>query len=74
MGERQGVSVEEALIAYTVGGAYGSREEALKGKLVPGMLADMVVLSADPRTVDPDDIGKITVQQTVLGGDVRYEA
>jgi predicted amidohydrolase YtcJ len=42
--------------------------------LRPGALADIVVLSADPRTVDPDDIRKITVQQTILGGDVRYEA
>jgi predicted amidohydrolase YtcJ len=74
MADRQGISVEEALIAYTFGGAYGSREERLKGTLRPGALADIVVLSADPRTVDPDVIRKITVQQTILGGDVRYEA
>ncbi len=74
MSESQGITIQEALIAYTAGGAYGSKEERIKGKLQPGMLADMVVLSADPRSVSLDELPKIAIQQTVLGGDVRFEA
>lgn len=74
MSDGQGISIEEALIAYTAGGAYGSKEELLKGRLLPGMLADMVVLSADPRTVEPSDLPGIAVQQTILSGEVRYQA
>lgn len=74
MSDGQGISVQEALIAYTTGGAFGSKEEQIKGMLREGMLADMVILSADPRVVDFDDIPEIDIQQTVLNGQVRFEA
>ena len=38
------------------------------------MLADLVVLSADPITVSPDEIGAIEVRGTVLGGEIEFEA
>ena len=44
----------EALRAYTVGSAYASREEHVKGSVAPGLLADLVVLSEDPTAVSPD--------------------
>ena len=50
-GPEQALSVEQALHAYTVGGAYASFEEDVKGSISPGRYADFVVLSADPRDV-----------------------
>jgi predicted amidohydrolase YtcJ len=38
------------------------------------MLADLVVLSADPVTVSPDEIGAIEVVGTVVGGEIAFEA
>src|SRR5437899_10358148 len=51
-GASQRVTVDEALRINTMNGAYASREEAIKGSITAGKLADFVVLSADPHTVD----------------------
>ena len=59
-------SVEEAIKSYTVEGAYASFEEAAKGAIETGMLADFVVLDADP--FKAKEIGKISVAATVSGG------
>ena len=69
----QRVSLETALAAYTRSGAYASFEENLKGTLAPGMLADLVVLSADPFRISPTDIHKIRVGMTVFDGRLIYE-
>jgi predicted amidohydrolase YtcJ len=71
-GANQKISVEEALKLYTLHGAYASFEENLKGSIEVGKLADLVVLGADPRTVDPNTIKDIPVQQTIVGGKVVY--
>jgi predicted amidohydrolase YtcJ len=72
-GANQKVSVEEALKLYTINGAYASFEEDLKGSLEPGKLADVVVLGADPREVDPMTIKDIPVERTIVGGRTVYE-
>ena len=64
----QKISVGEALRAYTSGAAYAAFEEREKGALEPGKLADFVVLSADPFEAAPEEIEKIGVEQTVVGG------
>lgn len=64
----QKISVEEALYAYTVNGAYASFEEAIKGSLQPGKLADFVILSDDITSIDPDMIRNTVVLQTYVGG------
>jgi predicted amidohydrolase YtcJ len=64
------VSVEEALRMYTVNGAYASFEENIKGSIEVGKIADITVLSSDPQTVQPDKISAITVEMTILGGQV----
>jgi predicted amidohydrolase YtcJ len=71
--EAQRLSVEEALRAYTLGSAYASGEEAIKGSLEPGKLADLVVLEKDPRE-RPEAIRDIPVFATVFGGRVVYRA
>lgn len=64
----QKVTIEDALKAYTVNGAYSSFDENVKGKLAPGMLADFVVLEEDLTKVDPVSIKDMKVLQTYVGG------
>ena len=68
----QRMSRDEALKAYTANGAYAAFEEALKGQLVPGKLADITVLSADITKVPEDAIQKARVEYTIVGGKIRY--
>jgi predicted amidohydrolase YtcJ len=73
-GANQRVSVDEALRINTLNGAYNSHEEAVKGSISPGKLADFVVLAEDPHTVDPDKIKDIKIYRTVTGGATVYQA
>lgn len=68
------VTAEEALRAWTVGSAYASFEEHRKGRLRPGMLADMTALTQDITTIDPEAIAETRVLRTVLGGRSTFEA
>jgi predicted amidohydrolase YtcJ len=70
----EALSVEEAVRAYTAGGAYAAGEEAIKGRLAPGRLADFVVLSADPLAIPPEELPRVAVEMTVIGGTVRYSS
>jgi predicted amidohydrolase YtcJ len=69
----QKISVAEAVRAYTFGSAYASGEEALKGTLEPGKLADLVVLSDDIFAINPVQIEHTHVDATILGGKVVFE-
>jgi len=73
-GGNQRISVDEALRVLTINGAYASREEAIKGSITPGKLADFVMLADDPHTVDPDKIKDIAVLRTVTGGNTVHQA
>jgi predicted amidohydrolase YtcJ len=73
-GLNQRISVAEALQVLTLNGAHASHEEAIKGSITPGKLADFVVLSADPHTAAPDTIKDIKVVRTVTGGKAVYQA
>jgi predicted amidohydrolase YtcJ len=73
-GLNQRITVDEALQVLTLNGAHASHEEAIKGSIAPGKLADFVVLSADPHTVSPDTIKDIKVLRTVTGGTTVYQA
>ncbi|MDQ4099772.1 MAG: amidohydrolase [Chloroflexota bacterium] len=69
----EAISVEEALRAYTVHGAYASFEEQHKGTLRTGMIADVTIMAADPRQVAPDEIASVAVDYTVMDGEVVWE-
>jgi predicted amidohydrolase YtcJ len=69
----QKISVEEAVKAYTSTNAYVVFEENEKGRLKPGFLADLVILSDDIFTIDPVKIEKTSVDLTMVGGRVVYE-
>lgn len=66
------ITVEEALQMYTINAAYSTHEENLKGSIESGKLADLTVLSQDPRKVLPSEIQNITVEMTIIGGKIAY--
>ncbi|MCU4743315.1 amidohydrolase [Natronoglomus mannanivorans] len=71
--DAQRLSVEEAIRAYTQGGAYAEHAEDRKGTLERGMLADAVILDRDPFE-HPENIVNIDVRATIIGGEFVYEA
>jgi predicted amidohydrolase YtcJ len=73
-GANQRITVEEALRINTLNGAYNSHEEGIKGSITAGKLADFVVLSDDPHTIDKDKIKDIEIARTVVGGNTVYQA
>jgi len=68
----EAMSLEEALRSYTVEGAWASFEEKEKGQIAPGMLADFVVMSANPFDVQPSQLASIRALETYLGGERVY--
>ncbi len=68
----QSLTVDEAVGAFTMGAARTSGEEAIKGSLTPGKVADIVVLSRDIFTCPADEILETRVVGTVLGGRVVF--
>jgi predicted amidohydrolase YtcJ len=70
----QKITVAEAVHAYTISAAFAEHEENIKGSLMPGKLADIVVLSSDIFQINPAEIEKTQVQMTFLGGKLIYQA
>lgn len=67
------IGIEDALRMYTRGSAWCSFEESVKGMLIPGAYADLVVLSEDPRGVKAEAIADISVLLTMVGGRVVHD-
>ncbi|QUH05898.1 amidohydrolase [Saccharopolyspora erythraea] len=68
LGAAERITVEEALRAVTIDAAWQLRSEHEVGSVEVGKQADFVVLSADPRAVEPEEIGDIEVLRTYLSG------
>lgn len=66
-------TVQEALDSFTSGSAYASFEEQKKGKILPGMLADFLVLEKNPFAEDLSQIRTISVLKTYLSGHLVYQ-
>ena len=62
------VTVEQALHASTVAPAWLAGDERRRGKLLPGFLADLVVLDRDPVTIPPEELREVQVVATMVGG------
>jgi predicted amidohydrolase YtcJ len=71
-GPDEAITMEEAIRGYTLLGAHMTFDESIKGSLEPGKLADMIVLSDDLLTIDPERIMDVEVEQTYVGGELVY--
>jgi predicted amidohydrolase YtcJ len=67
-------SREQALRLYTEGSAWFAHSESRRGRLVPGMLADVAVLSDDYFSAPLPRIAQITSVITLVGGKIVYAA
>jgi len=72
-GANQQIGVDEALQVNTINGAYNSHEEAIKGSITPGKLADFVVLADDLHAIGKEKIKDIEIVRTVTGGSTVHE-
>jgi predicted amidohydrolase YtcJ len=68
----QKITVEDALRAYTSGGAYASFDERDKGTLERGKLADFVMIDRDITRIVPEEIAQARVMMTVVGGRIIH--
>lgn len=74
VGPDQRVDVEDALRLYGPDAAYLEFAEDEKGTLTPGKLADVTVLSKDPRAVTASALADLDVEKTIVGGEIVYDA
>ena len=66
--EDQRLTLEQALHAVCVAPAWLSRDERVRGTLVPGRYADLAVLDRDPFACEPEELREVQVVATMLGG------
>jgi predicted amidohydrolase YtcJ len=64
----QRLTLDDALEATTVNPAWLAHDEHRRGKLLPGFLADLVVLDRDPYELEPEQLPEVKVVATMLGG------
>ena len=69
----QAFTVPEAIDSYTIESAYASFEEHKKGRIMPGYVADFVVLEDNPFDVDPKELHRIQIQEVYLNGKKIYD-
>jgi predicted amidohydrolase YtcJ len=72
-GTNQRISLDEAIRVNTLNGAYNAHEEAIKGSITAGKLADYVVLADDLYAIPVDKIKDVKIVRTVVGGATVYE-
>jgi len=70
----QKLTVAEAVEAYTMGSAFAEFQENEKGSISPGKLADMVLLSHDIFSIEPEEIRNTKVLKTFVGGKMIWDA
>lgn len=68
----QRVSAMAVLRMYTTGAAYSCFEDNFKGSITPGKIADLVVLNGNPDAVSANEIRKLEVKMTVIGGEIVW--
>ena len=66
------ISVERALEMLTIEPAYAVSMEEYIGSIKPGKFADLIILSDDPLTMDPNDLYKLKVWMTMVNGEIKY--
>ena len=73
VGPEQALTIEEAMYAHTMGGAYADFAENQKGSLEAGKFADLIVWHDNPYTVATEDILNLTVDLTMVDGKIVYQ-
>jgi predicted amidohydrolase YtcJ len=71
---QQRVTLEQAVAGYTLGAGYAGRREKTEGSIEPGKLADMIIVSQNIFEIDPHEIAKTKVVETIVGGRVVFQA
>jgi predicted amidohydrolase YtcJ len=69
---KERVTLEQAIAAYTINGAYASFEEDVKGSITEGKLADLTVVSADLFKIPPQQVHEAKVTLTIFNGREVY--
>ncbi|WP_045516764.1 amidohydrolase [Neobacillus niacini] len=70
--EGQKISMHEAVTLFTVGGAYATNEEAIKGTISRGKLADMTVYSKNLFALEnPDELLDTNIEMTIIDGEIQ---
>ncbi|MFC3616454.1 amidohydrolase [Lutimaribacter marinistellae] len=64
----------DTLRSYTTDNAWVEFNEGRKGRLIPGMMADIAIMSHDLTIMDPNDLDKAGARMTIMGGQVTFEA
>ena len=70
----QRLSIQQAIEGYTLGGAYAAGTEGYSGRLVPGYLADLIVLEQDPFRIPAADLLDMKPSATMVGGNWVWQA
>jgi hypothetical protein len=65
---------EQALVAYTAGGAHAERAEARKGRIAPGLAADLALLSQDVLSAPSERLPGTRSLLTLIDGAIAVEA
>jgi predicted amidohydrolase YtcJ len=68
----QRITVEEALRAYTSAGAFASFADGTRGRLTPGMKADLVLIDRDLTRIPAVELEQAAIRATIVGGKVVY--
>jgi predicted amidohydrolase YtcJ len=74
LGRNEAITVEQAVRSYTHGSAFAAGEESRKGRLAPGMLADMAILDGDIFSDDRAVRDGVSTTATVLAGSLVHGA
>jgi len=69
----QAMTIEEAMYAHTMAGAYADFAENKKGSLEPGKFADLIVWHDNPYAAAPQDLVDLTIDLTMVGGKIVYQ-
>ena len=69
----QKITIGEAVSAYTAGSAYAEFQDADKGTIARGKLADLVILDQDIFSIPPASIKDVKVTTTIVGGKVVFQ-
>lgn len=67
------MELDDAIDAYTIGSAFNEFKEEFKGRLMPGFVADLIVLDRDIFSIDPLEIKDIKVEKTMIDGEFVFQ-